>query len=70
MREVKIDPWTDARLPDLLKIANAIGLVRLGRDRACKDIWDQVQKCVKLSAHGPVVKLNDLYRILFMESGE
>jgi hypothetical protein len=60
--------FEDDMLPPVHKFAEAAELVTLGRDQACKDIWDDVQEVVKLCNHGPVVKLNDLYRILFRES--
>ena len=39
--------------------------VKLGRDAACKQIWDEAKKKARVGNCGAVVTLEDLYRICF-----
>lgn len=64
----KYDPQTD----DILarNILPSIYGVRLGRQQAFKDVWEAAKKAVRISNQGAVIRLEDLYRILFKEAGE
>lgn len=60
----------DPRTDDILtkNILPSIYGVRLGKDAACKQIWDEAKKKVIVGNHGAVIRLEDLYHIIFKVS--
>ena len=60
----------DPKKNDILvhNILPSIYGVRLGKDAACKQIWDEAKKKVLVGNHGAVIRLEDLYHIIFKVS--